>query len=240
MWYNERMKDIQGFYSEIAGSYEPINSVLTLGFDGRWRKKIVAEAIRLNPKPISILDMCSGTGQTAAYLSRRLPGAKIIAADFSDRMLAKARDKMSRQRAENLFFTLADAIYLPFADNTFDMITLTFATRNLGATPGHLPASFREFYRVLKPGGFYLNLETSQPPQSVSKKLFHIYVRMTVKPVGRLLSGSQASYAYLSDSIRSFYSAPELAQVLHQAGFKSVHYRRFLFGAAALHIAHKS
>jgi len=239
MWYNGRMKDIQGFYSEIAGSYEPINSVLTLGFDKRWRKKIVAEAIRLNPNPISILDMCSGTGQTAGHLSRRFPRAKIIAADFNSQMLAKARDKMSRQRAENLFFTLADAVHLPFAGNTFDMITLTFATRNLGATPGQLPASFREFYRVLKPGGFYLNLETSQPPQATIRKLFHIYVRMTVRPLGRLLSGSDASYTYLSESIRSFYSAPELARVLHQAGFKSVHYRHFLFGAAALHIAHK-
>lgn len=239
MCYNGRMKDIQGFYSEIAGSYEPINSLLTLGFDKRWRKKIVAEAVSLNPNPISILDMCSGTGQTAGYLSRRFPGAKIMAADFNSRMLAKARDKMPRQRAENLFFTLADAIYLPFAGNTFDMITLTFATRNLGATPGHLPASFREFYRVLKPGGFYLNLETSQPPQKIIKKFFHIYVKMTVKPVGRLLSGSKASYTYLSDSIRSFYPAPELARVLHEAGFKAVHYRHFLFGAAALHIAHK-
>jgi demethylmenaquinone methyltransferase/2-methoxy-6-polyprenyl-1,4-benzoquinol methylase len=234
------IKGIREFYAGIAGSYEPINSLLTLGFDKRWRKKLVAEAARLNPNPISILDMCSGTGQTAGYLSRRFPGAKIMAADFSDRMLAKARDKMSRQRAKNLFFTLADAVHLPFADNTFDIITLTFATRNLGAAPGHLPASFREFYRVLKPGGFYLNLETSQPPQKIIKKLFHIYVKMTVRPIGRLLSGSDAGYTYLSDSIHSFYSAPELARVLHEAGFKSVHYRRFLFGASALHIAHKS
>ena len=99
--------------------------------------------------------------------------------------------------------------------------------------------AFREFHRVLKPGGWFLNLETSQPASKFIKFFFQLFVKLTVKPIGRLVSGSESSYAYLSSSIRSFYSAPELEVILREAGFETVEYKRFLFGAAAVHQACK-
>jgi len=236
------IKGIQYFYSQISGSYELSNSLLTLDLDSYWRKKTVKMAVKRSPQAGRVLDMCSGTGQTAASLRRCLPAnsdTRIIAADFSPHMLKIAKDRTIKRGLNNICFALTDAINLPFADNMFDVITITFATRNLAAAPGHLLKSFREFYRVLKPGGWFLNLETSQPPVKFIKKLFHLYVKLTVVPVGRGISGSKGSYVYLSNSIRSFYSANELAEILYEAGFETVTWENLSFGVAALHQARK-
>lgn len=233
-------KGIRAFYSRIWGSYELINSLITLGLDARWRKKTAKTAAEKSPVKEKFLDICSGTGQTAINLSKLLPyPTHITAADFSPPMLNEAAQKIKEKGIENIRFTLADALRLPFKSNCFDVITISFATRNLNAKEGHLITAFREFHRVLKPGGWFLNLETSQPPSKFIKFFFHLYVKMTVKPIGRLISGSESSYAYLSGSIRSFYSAPELEVVLRDAGFEIVEYKRFLFGAAAVHYACK-
>ena len=236
------IKGIQKFYSQISGSYQLINSLLTLGLDAYWRKKAVKIAIKSSSNPERFLDICSGTGQTAVGLRRSLPAnsnTQIIAADFSHHMLKIAMDMTNKKGLHNIHFTLTDAINLPFNDNTFDIIIITFATRNLAAAPGHLLKSFREFYRVLKPGGRFLNLETSQPPVKFIKKLFHLYVKLTVAPVGRWISGSKGSYAYLSNSIRSFYPAKELTEILYEAGFETVAWKNLLFGVVALHQAKK-
>jgi len=233
-------KGIQTFYSRIWGSYELINRILTLGLDARWRKKAASWAVKISLRQDRFLDICSGTGQTAVYLGKRLPySARIFAADFSSQMLNEAAEKINKKGIKNIRFTLTDALRLPFADNSFDIVTITFATRNLNAKEGHLLNAFREFHRVLKPGGCFLNLETSQPASTIVKKFFHLYVKLTVKPIGRLISGSASSYAYLSTSIRSFYSAPGLETILRDAGFETVEYKPFLFGAVALHKACK-
>jgi demethylmenaquinone methyltransferase/2-methoxy-6-polyprenyl-1,4-benzoquinol methylase len=236
------IKGIQNFYSQISGSYDLTNSLLTLGLDAYWRKKAVKMAVKNSCQPGRILDMCSGTGQTAASLRLSLPSnnnTQIIAADFSHHMLKIAMDRSNKKGLHHIYFTLSDAINLPFADNMFDIIIITFATRNLAAAPGHLLKSFREFYRVLKPGGWFLNLETSQPPLKFIKRLFHLYVKLTVAPVGRKISGSKGSYAYLSNSLRSFYSAKELTEILYEAGFETVTWKNLLFGVVALHQAKK-
>ncbi|MGD2085980.1 MAG: ubiquinone/menaquinone biosynthesis methyltransferase [Candidatus Aminicenantes bacterium] len=236
------IKGIQKFYSQISGSYQLINSLLTLGLDAYWRKKAVKMAMKSSSNPERFLDICSGTGQTAAALRQSLPSnsnTQIIAADFSHHMLKIAMDRTDKKGLYNIHFTLTDAINLPFNDNTFDIITITFATRNLAAAPGHLLKSFREFHRVLKPGGVFLNLETSQPPVKFIKRLFHLYVKLTVAPVGRRISGSKGSYTYLSNSIRSFYPAKELTDILYEAGFETVTWNNLLFGVVALHQARK-
>ncbi|MCP5102175.1 MAG: ubiquinone/menaquinone biosynthesis methyltransferase [bacterium] len=231
---------IRKFYSRIWGSYELINTILTFGLDARWRKKTAKLAVESSPSQERFLDICSGTGQTAVNLSKRLPyPARIVAADFSHQMLNRAARKITRKGIKNISFTIADALHLPFADNSFDIITISFATRNLNEKPGHLLTAFREFHRVLKPGGCFLNLETSQPSSKIIKVFFHLYVKLTVKPIGWLISRSQSSYAYLSSSIRSFYSAPELEAVLVEAGFKTTAYKKFLLGGVALHKATK-
>jgi demethylmenaquinone methyltransferase/2-methoxy-6-polyprenyl-1,4-benzoquinol methylase len=183
------------------------------------------------------LDVCSGTGELAGYLNRySRNGTKIFAADFSYPMLSLARAKPFGNKIN---FTLSEAGKLPFGDGTFDLITISYATRNLNSTPEGLLHHFSEFNRVLKPGGRFVNLETSQPESSVMRKLVHLYVKLTVAPIGGLISGSGAGYRYLSGSIRSFYTAEQLAEILLMAGFSEVTFKRQFFGVSAIHKAVK-
>lgn len=233
---------IKNYYQEISGTYESINDVLTFGLDRRWRKKLVKMAFKLSPHSKQFIDICSGTGQTAILIGQQLApenNSKIIAADFSQSMLSKAIKNAEDKNINNIYFTLSDALHLPFNTNTFDIITISFATRNLDAAPGHLLKCFNEFHRVLKPGGYFLNLETSQPSTQIIRMFFHLYVKLTVSPMGKWISGSTDSYKYLSESIRLFYTAESLKEILQQAGFEEITWKRFLFGGVALHISRK-
>jgi demethylmenaquinone methyltransferase/2-methoxy-6-polyprenyl-1,4-benzoquinol methylase len=140
----------------------------------------------------------------------------------------------------NLSKTLAaDIKDLPFEDATFGLITMSFATRNINLNKDALIRSLGEYCRVLKPGGQFVNLETSQPPLWPVRKCFHAYIRLFVKAIGSRVSGSRTAYAYLASTIPRFYSAEELADVMRQAGFEKVTFRWCLFGAVAIHQAFK-
>jgi demethylmenaquinone methyltransferase/2-methoxy-6-polyprenyl-1,4-benzoquinol methylase len=119
--------------------------------------------------------------------------------------------------ADRIHLTLADASSLPFPDNTFDAITISFATRNISVSDDFRLKCFTEFHRVLRPGGVFVNMETSQPPSGFIRRLFHSYVRAFVRPMANSISGSKASYAYLANSILNFCDADELAVSIHKA-----------------------
>lgn len=229
-------RSVQKIFSEVPQTYELVNHILTFGLDILWRRKAAKIAASGGGK--LWLDVCSGTGEMAIYLSRLVENnAKVITADFSLPMLKKISEKPESSR---LFFTLADATFLPFPDCTFDLITVSMGTRNLNVRRDTLIKAFKEFHRVLKPGGRYVNLETSQPPSGLFRKLFHLYIRMAVIPLGSLLSGSKAGYTYLSYTIPRFYPADELSGILKQAGFAEVNFNRMILGVAAIHKAVKA
>jgi len=149
-------KGIQAVYSRVWGSYELINSILTLGLDARWRKKAARLAVKtsLEQKQKRFLDICSGTGQTALNLSRRLSSAAcIIAADFSLQMTKKAAAKTSKKGIKNILFVLSDAVQLPFDDNSFDVV---YFNSLLMHTDHH--KVINECLRVLKPKGKLITL----------------------------------------------------------------------------------
>ena len=159
-----------------------------------------------------------------------------LAADDSWPMLAHARAKILDAPT---VFALGEAAHLPFPDDRFDLITISFATRNLNLSPEILAATFGEFRRVLKPGGRFMNLETSQPRNPIVRGFFHLYADLVVRRVGRRLSGSRSGYAYLAASMRKFYGPGELTALLRAAGFGPVSADRLLFGVAAIHLALK-
>ncbi len=228
-------KGIQKIFSEASHSYELVNHILTWGLDIRWRKKSAkAAAVEGGTR---WMDICSGTGETAAYLSRLAKnGTTVVSADFTFDMLYEATKK---PEANRITFTLADAGRLPFRDETFDLVTISFATRNINVNRDALLRCFREFYRVLKPGGRFVNLETSQPSSALIRRLFHLYIRSAVASIGSMISGSKAAYAYLSHTIPRFYNAVELSDILRQAGFAEVSIHNMMFGIAAIHKAIK-
>jgi demethylmenaquinone methyltransferase/2-methoxy-6-polyprenyl-1,4-benzoquinol methylase len=228
-------KGIQKIFSEIAETYELVNHVLTFGLDIVWRKKAAREAGRVNG--FLWLDVCCGTGEMALNLSRQAgEKTKIISVDFCHPMIAKAQQK---SKAPNLSFVLAESARLPFADKTFELVTISFGTRNIYPNKSVLVAHLKEFYRVLKPGGYFINLETSQPSLGIIQRLFHLYVKLAVKPLGFFLSGSKVAYRYLAYTIPRFFPPEKFSSVLQEAGFARVSHRSLFLGVSAIHTAVK-
>jgi demethylmenaquinone methyltransferase/2-methoxy-6-polyprenyl-1,4-benzoquinol methylase len=228
-------KGLKRLFSEVSDNYELVNHVLTFGLDIYWRGKAAREAAKAGGS--LWLDVCSGTGEMAQNLSR-LAGkqVRIVSADFCLPMMSKALEKSA---VPQILFSLSEAKALPFLDRTFDLVTISFATRNINSRRDILLENLREFWRVLKPGGLFVNLETSQPPARLFRRLLHLYARFVVKPIGSFLSGSPAGYAYLSSTIPRFYPPEEFSLILKQAGFERVFFRLLLFGVSAIHTAIK-
>ena len=226
---------IQSMFAEVPATYELVNHVLTLGLDVLWRRR--AARIAAKAGGTQWADMCTGTGEMAVYLSRLAPkGTKIYAVDFSGPMMEKARNK---PQAADITFVEADIKSLPFDDGSFDLITMSFATRNINLSRDILVRSFAEYCRVLKSGGRFVNLETSRPPSVLVRKCLDLYVKLLVERLGRRLSGARTAYTYLAATIPRFYGAEELAAIMREAGFEQVTFQRLLFGAAAIHQAMK-
>ncbi len=226
---------VQSMFAEVPATYELVNHVLTLGLDVLWRRR--AARIAAKAGGTQWADMCTGTGEMAVYLSRLAPeGTRIYAVDFCDAMMVKAR---SKPQATGVNFVEADIKALPFDDGSLDLITMSFATRNINLSRDILTRSFAEYCRVLKPGGRFVNLETSRPPSALVRKCFDLYVKLFVERLGRRISGASTAYAYLARTIPRFYGAEELAQIMRDAGFEQVTFQRLAFGAAAIHQAMK-
>ena len=232
-------RGIQQIFSSVPATYELINHILTLGFDTPVRRYTARFAVSDNSAFITHnselpkwLDVCTGTGEMAHCLSKYTKeNTLVMASDFTLPMLQYARQR----RTSLVRFTAADSIRLPFKDKTFDVVTISFATRNINVSHQNLLACLREFRRVLKPEGRFINLETSQPSSMALRRLLHIFVKTFVKPVGSLISGSEQAYAYLSNTIPRFYDADRFSEIILEAGFKECKYKRLLGGLAAIH-----
>jgi demethylmenaquinone methyltransferase/2-methoxy-6-polyprenyl-1,4-benzoquinol methylase len=226
-------RGLERIYTEIPARYEITNHVLTLGFDRWWRRR--AARIAVHGGGARWIDLCCGTGEMAAGLKRLAgPDCRVFAADFSMPMLSRARRKRG---TGGILFALSEIDDLPFPDGCFDIATVSFAARNIDRGGDTLVCAFREILRVLRPGGRFINLETSSPRNHAVRALFHSYVRLLVRPVGRAITGSDEGYAYLSGSILRFHSRDRLSEILREAGFSAVESVPLLFGAAAVHTA---
>lgn len=224
-------RNIRQLFAEVPKTYELVNHILTFGLDMLWRRKA---ALRVVVGSGDVwLDVCTGTGEMAGYLERyRRHNALVIGGDFCLPMLAEAHRK---RESCSISWLGTDATRLPFRDGALDLITVAFGTRNLHTSRQALLTTFREFRRVLKPGARFVIVETSQPTSSLVRWAFHTYVRLFVKPVGQLISGSKVGYSYLSQTIRAFYGSEELSELLLEAGFSTVSVQRLLLGVGAIH-----
>jgi len=233
---NVRSPRLRSIYADISPSYEVVNHAMTMGLDMLWRRSAADTAVQGGGT--RWLDACTGTGEMAAILNHRSNQSMttIVASDFSMNMISQALAKKHNRRTR---FVLAEVASSPFADNCFDLVTTAFATRNLNPDRDSLLKCFREFHRILKPGGRYVSLETSQPRSRPLRLLFHLYVRLAVRPLGYMIARSRPGYDYLSKTIIRFHSAEDLAGILEEAGFSAVDYRRMMFGAVAVHRAVK-
>jgi demethylmenaquinone methyltransferase/2-methoxy-6-polyprenyl-1,4-benzoquinol methylase len=226
-------------FTAVPLRYDLINRVVTLGQDRRWRHR--AALVCLSGKPQHILDLGCGTGDLAITIARLAErDVEITGLDYSLPMLVRARRKAERKSVnDKVVFIQGDAAHLPFPDVYFDVVGISFAFRNLTYKNTLGPLHLAEVLRVLRPGGRYVIVESSQPENGIIRTLFHLYLRLFVKPVGILISGNRGAYRYLAESTMRFYSPTEVCEMLLAAGFKEVSYEPLLFGAAGIHVALK-
>jgi demethylmenaquinone methyltransferase/2-methoxy-6-polyprenyl-1,4-benzoquinol methylase len=223
---------VQNMFDRIAGRYDLLNRVMTMGIDKRWRKAAVrATGARSGSK---VLDVCCGTGDLTFLLARA--GADVIGADFSENKLAQARLRVGKQPvaiANRVQFQQGDAMALPFADDTFDALTVSFGVRNVAS----LDTAFAEFHRVVRPGGTVVCLEITRPRRFPFTLFYKVWFDRVVPVVGRLLSGDAEAYSYLPESTLAFPQPKVLAESLRGLGYDSVGFRTFAGGIVALHTA---
>ncbi len=230
---------LHGMFTAVPSRYDVINRVITLGLDNRWRQ--LAARACLEGKPLRVLDLGCGTGGLTINLALLAEdGVKITGLDYSLPMLELAREKAATVGVgEGVKFVHGEATQVPFPDGYFDCVGISFAFRNLTyQSPLRLPR-LAEVLRLLKRGGQYVIVESSQPVNRVMRALFHFYLRAFVAPVGMLLSGNRGAYHYLVESASRFYPPEEVKEMLLTAGFREVNYRPLFFGAAGIHVASK-
>ena len=231
---------VREMFTQIAPRYDLLNHLLSLQFDRLWRARTAWQFKSILGRPGAlVLDLCCGTGDLALALARVGP-ACIIGADFAHTMLVRAHAKSSalppssnQSAASSMPFFEADALRLPFANESFDLVTSAFGFRNLV----NYEAGLREIQRVLKPGGTVAILEFAEPPEGLWGDFYRWYFCNVLPKVGGLISGDQAAYKYLPKSVARFFRPPELAALMSAVGLHSVDYRVWTFGTVALHTA---
>lgn len=233
-----RPKPLYDMFDAIPRHYDLINHLITWGFDRKWRWQAARECLAAQPR--KVLDLCCGTGDLALAMARMSGGGvELTGVDYSQHMLDVAGQKAVRLGVKNVSFTRAEADALPFPDNYFDSVGISFAFRNLTYKNPLAPRHIAELLRVLAPSGRCVIVESSQPPSGIIRRLAHIYQRGYVARIGQLISGNRGAYHYLAESAARYYTAEELKELLLAAGFRKVSYRRLFFGASAIHVAIK-
>lgn len=233
---------VREMFSRIAPRYDFLNHALSFSLDKVWRRCTARKFRRiLRRTDARVLDLCCGTGDLTFALERvrvheiRDRGAyrfPLIGSDFAQPMLDRARRK-SAAHARSTVFATADALHLPFADDSFDLITSAFGFRNLVNYEGGL----REIVRVLKPGGEVGILEFSEPGAGAMAGLFRFYFRRVLPHVGKAISGNKEAYEYLPGSVAKFPGPTEITSLMRKVGFTSVHTTSWNFRSVVLHTA---
>ena len=226
---------VRGMFSEIAPRYDLVNRLLSGGIDVVWRRTTVRRA----PPPAAgaVLDVCCGTGDLAlAYAAVVGPDVRVVASDFCRPMLDRGVEKAHRTRRA-IEWVEADAMELPFAPATFDLVTVAFGLRNIADTQRGLA----EMARVMKPGGRLAILEFSLPGNRLVRAGYLWYFRRVLPWVGNLVARSRSdAYTYLNRSVEAFPSGEALAGLVRDAGFDRIEMIPLTFGIATLSIAHRA
>lgn len=220
-------------FDKISGNYDGLNRVISFGIDVKWRKKVIALVEATQPE--AVLDIATGTGDLAISLAET-NAKKIIGLDISEGMLAVGRKKIAAKNlSERIQMVQADSEALPFEDNSFDAITVAFGVRNFE----HLEKGLNEIYRVLKPGGLFVVLETSVPTKFPFKQGYNFHSKVMLPVIGKLFSRDKVAYSYLSESAASFPYGEKFNNILRKTGFNNVEDKPQTFGVATIYTASK-
>lgn len=224
---SKRGRDVQQMFTQIAPRYDLMNRLMTAGQDVTWRKEVIRRA-RL-PFRGRLLDLGAGTGDLSREALARTPSARAVAADFTLEMM-----RVGRRAPENpvyLEWSAADALHLPFPDESFDAVVSGFLLRNVT----DVPRALKEQLRVLRPGGRIVALDTTPPPENLLAPFIRLHMHTIIPTLGRWIAGQEEAYTYLPQTTEGFLHPEQLAARLMAAGFEQVGFERRMFGTIAIH-----
>jgi demethylmenaquinone methyltransferase/2-methoxy-6-polyprenyl-1,4-benzoquinol methylase len=224
---DKRPGEVAAMFDDVAQKYDLTNDVLSLGQDRRWRR-LVSETVGAKPGDV-VLDIAAGTGTSSEPFADA--GVHVVPADFSLGML-----RVGIRRRPDLAFTAADALRLPFANDSFDAVTMSFGLRNVVGTSEAL----EEFLRVTKPGGSLVICEFSHPRNKVFRTVYSKYLMRSLPSIARKVSSNPDSYVYLAESIQAWPDQAGMATLITAAGWQDVAWRNLTGGVVALHRATKA
>ncbi|SHF56850.1 demethylmenaquinone methyltransferase [Ornithinibacillus halophilus] len=225
---------VHSVFEKIYNKYDSMNSIISFQRHKAWRKDVMK---RMNvQKGASALDICCGTGDWSIALAEEVGNSgEVIGLDFSKNMLTVAEEKNKELKHEQLTFIHGNAMELPFEDNSFDYVTIGFGLRNV---PDYMTV-LKEMFRVVKPNGKVICLETSQPTLIGFRQLYYLYFRFIMPLFGRLFAKSYKEYAWLHESAKNFPDKDQLKKMFYEAGFSDVKVKSYTGGVAAMHMGLK-
>jgi demethylmenaquinone methyltransferase/2-methoxy-6-polyprenyl-1,4-benzoquinol methylase len=236
----EKKQYVNTMFARIARRYDLMNRVMTGGQDGRWRKLMVQQAQL--PSQGRFLDIATGTGDVAFESLRQHPDlAHVVGADFTLPMMHVGQERWARKTAANshaidqLSWSGADTLFLPFPDNAFDAVASGFLMRNVTS----VSQALAEQQRVCKSGGRVLVLDIPRPADTLFGRLFRLYFHRIVPVLGGIISGQRDAYSYLPQSADAFLRPDELKVEMENAGLHNVKYTMLMFNTVALHVGVK-
>lgn len=228
-----KKEQVTQMFDTISGDYDGLNRVISFGIDIKWRKKVVKIIKSTNPD--TVLDIATGTGDLAINLAET-NATKIIGLDISSGMLEIGKEKVKKKNLESkIDMILGDSENLPFEDNSFDAVTVAFGVRNFET----LENGLKEIYRVLKPSGTFVILETSVPNKTPHKQGYYFYTKYILPLIGKIFSKDQSAYTYLSESASVFPYGEALNNILRKSGFINVEDFPQTFGVATIYKSSK-
>lgn len=228
---------VQKLFTDISPTYDRLNHFLSFNIDKSWRKKTISKIQKTPDENFIALDLCAGTHDLGLECLRQFPKAEIIALDFSYGMLQAGQNKISKEfKAGQITPVCGDALNMPFADNTFDVIFCAYGVRNFDCTEKGL----NEIRRVLKPDGQILVLEFFKPTSAVNRLFNNTYGEYILPLVGQWISGHKSAYAYLRDSIRGFLNVSEFEKLLEKTGYKEIKNKNFFMSISTCVSAQKA
>lgn len=227
-------KQVERMFDSIAHSYDLLNHMLSLGIDRKWRRTAI-DTLRPHA-PRHILDVATGTGDFALLAVRRLHPEKLLGIDLSEGMLSVGRDKVKKAGLSDIIaFQREDCMRLTLPDETFDAVTVAYGVRNFE----DLDCGLREMRRVMRTGGHLVIIELTAPRRFPMRQLFWLYSHVLMPILGRIISRDSRAYTYLPATMEAFPQGERMRDILEQAGFKEVRFRRFTFGLSTLYTATK-
>ncbi|MBQ7269853.1 MAG: bifunctional demethylmenaquinone methyltransferase/2-methoxy-6-polyprenyl-1,4-benzoquinol methylase UbiE [Bacteroidales bacterium] len=229
--------NIRGLFNSIAGDYDALNHILSLGIDKTWRRRALREIVDAEGKPQRILDMACGTGDFSIAIAKKMaPGSYLLGMDITEGMLEVMRRKLVRRGLSDAVDTrCGDCLSTGLEDASFDRITLAFGIRNFPDRE----AGLREALRLLRPGGQLVILELSVPRNRFIAFFYKLYFKHLLPLVGGLFSGDKAAYRYLVASVLAFPGPGEWMRTMRDCGFDNVRHRAFSLGICRMYCGSK-